>query len=194
MNKTLVIFKIMRFYNDTGSKTEDDVLAIIDDHINAYNALKKVGIENCILENGNVSCVDVIAELKTLKTIVSTFANDGEYNNDSVCKKHGFDLDRLFGIEIKTYDNLNKAIFDRIKFLKTALYKQVTKTEYVEKSTTKSIDKNTFFTSVIATFAIGSAFLIEVFSPIMNFSAGILVCVIALNMICYKKTFFEDIE
>ena len=78
-------------------------------------------------------------EFENLKNIVNAFANDGEYNNDDVNKKHGFDIDKLFGVEIKTFDDLNKAIFDRIYFLKKALYKEVIETKYVEKPVTKSI-------------------------------------------------------
>ena len=184
----------MRFYNYSGPKTKDEVLTIIDDYINAYKALKKVGIDNHIFENGDAGCVDVVKEFENLKNIVNAFANDGEYNNDDVNKKHGFDIDKLFGVEIKTFDDLNKAIFDRIYFLKKALYKEVIETKYVEKPVTKSIDKNTFFTSIIAIFAIGSTFLIEYFKPVWNFRVGLGVCIIALLMICFKKRLFGDIK
>ena len=182
----------MNFYNYSGPKTKDDVLTLIDDYINAYNALEKVGINNPIFENGNASCINVVKEFENLKNIVNVFANDGEYGNDNVDKKHGFDIDRLFGIEIKTYDDLNKAIFERINFLKKSLYKEVTETKYVEKPVTKSIDKNTFFTSVIATFAISSSFLIRAFCDKLNFIFGIGVFVAAIIMILFKKRFFGN--
>ena len=184
----------MKFCNSSGLKTKDDVLAIINDYINAYNALEKVGICNPIFENGNASCTDVIKEFENLKKIVNAFADKGKYNNDRIVEFQGWDFDKLFNQKLDTYEDLNKAIFNRIKFLKKALYKEVTKIEYVEKSTTKSIDKNTFFTSVIATFAIGSAFLTQAFDSIQNFISGIFVCIMALLMICYKKKFFEDIK
>ena len=64
----------MRFYNYSGPKTKDEVLTIIDDHINAYKALKKVGINNHIFENGDAGWVDVVKEFKNLKCLcVSLF-------------------------------------------------------------------------------------------------------------------------
>ena len=155
---------------------------------------KKVQVhfgQNTIFENGNASCTDVIKEFENLKNIVNAFADKGKYNNDRIVEFQGWDFDKLFNQKLDTYEDLNKAIFNRIKFLKKALYKEVTKIEYVEKSTTKTNDKNTFFTSVIATFAIGGVFLTQVFDPIQNFISGIFVCIIALLMICYKKNFLK---
>lgn len=184
----------MRFYNSSGPKTKDDVLAIIDDCINAYNALEKVGICNPIFENGNAGRVDVVKEFENLKNIVNVFADKGKYNNDRIVEFQGWDFNTLFNQKLDTYEDLNEAIFNRIKFLKKALYKEVSEIKYVEKSTTKSIDKNTFFTSVIATFAISGAFLTQYFNPIGNFYIGIGVFVVALLMICFKKKFFENIK
>ena len=184
----------MRFYNYTGPKTKDKVLVILDNCINAYNALKKVGISNSIFENGNASCVDVVEEFENLKRVVNAFADKGKHNNDLIVEYQGWDFNILFHQKICTYDDLNKALFERIDFLKTALRKEEIK--YIEKpiSTIKSIDKNTFFTSVISTFAISSAFLTQVFCWKWNLGFGIGAFVAAILMICFKKRLFGEIK
>ena len=93
----------MKFYNYSGDKTKDEVLTIIDNHINAYESLEKVGIKNCIFEKGNASCVDVVKEFENLKRIVNAFADKGKYNNDYIGEFQGWNFESLFGSKIVTY-------------------------------------------------------------------------------------------
>lgn len=183
----------MQFHNFDGGKTKEQVLAIIDANINAYECLKNVGIENCIFENGNACCVKVKADFENLKKIVNVFADKGKFNNDLITEFQGWDFKRLFGTDIVTYEDLNNAIFRRIEFLRTALVKTMTETKIVEKPVTKSIDQNTLWTAILGLGGISASFLLNCVNNVVSGILGGAVFVFLLIILCYRRKFFSEL-
>lgn len=177
--------------------------------IRAFKKLKDADIKiNSFNDNGNfcVQCVDVIDELKWLfKKAVQFSSNKNFYPTRTIEDTAISESPRLIkGLydkslcdneqlkkPLKNYQDLNSAIVDRMYWvINKAMSKEVEKV--VEKPVTKSIDTNTFYTTVVATFAIGGCFLTQAFNTFGNFITGTFVCVIALLMISYKRAFFEN--
>ena len=197
----------MNFINSNGQS----LIKSLKYKIRAFKKLKEADIKiNSFTDNNywSVQCVDVIEELTWLFRLVVQFSSKKFYPAKAIEDTAISENPRLisglydknlcdkeqFKKPLKNYQDLNSAINNRIHWIiDKAMSKEIVTEKVVEKPVSKYIDKNTFFTSVIATFAIGSVFLNSSFNKFGNFMMGIFVCLIALFMINYKNKWFKEI-